>query len=394
MTAASRSSPATYVLLAVNIVVFIVMVASGVSFIDPKAGEVLRWGANYGPKTLSGQYWRLITSMFLHFGIIHLAGNMWCLWNLGQLAEKLVGSVTLLGLYLLTGIAASLSSLSWDPMRVSAGASGAIFGIAGALIAVLQFGNLGLPVEAVRKLRGYVLRFALLNLLFGLQGHIDNMAHAGGLVSGLLMGFFIARTFNASPEASAAKRRRIMAVSAAIIIGLTVAVSRAKQFAVDLGEGVAALQQDNPTSAIPHLQKYLATRPADAYGHALLGSALQQANRLDEAEQEFERALAIAPDYPSVEVNLAKLYAYQKNTAKALVLFKKGISHREPDGDTDYYYALALKDAGDLGEAESVVRRAIQLRPKNLDAHELLAEILQMEGKKNEAAAEEKEMEK
>ncbi len=88
----------------------------------------------------------------------------------------------------MTGVGASLLSLSWDPMRVSAGASGAIFGIAGALITVLYFGKLGLQPESVRKLLGYVVRFAFLNLLFGLQGHIDNMAHLGGLVSGLLIG--------------------------------------------------------------------------------------------------------------------------------------------------------------------------------------------------------------
>jgi rhomboid protease GluP len=393
-SAASRPSPATYVLLAINIVVFIVMVASGVPFVDPKAGEVLRWGANYGPKTLGGQYWRLITSMFLHFGIIHIFGNMWCLWSLGRLAEKLVGSGTVLGLYLLTGIAASLSSLSWDPMRVSAGASGAIFGIAGALITVLQFGNLGLPGEAVRKLRGYVLRFALLNLLFGLQGHIDNMAHAGGLVSGLLIGFFIARTFNAAAEERTTQRKKIMAFSAAIILMVIVPVAKAKQFAVELGKGVVALEQDNPTSAIPHLQKYLAIRPGDAYGHALLGSAFQEANRLDEAEQEFERALAIAPDYPSVEVNLAKIYAYQKKSDKALVLFRKGVSRGQPDEDTYYYYGLALRDAGNLAQAETEARRAIQMQPQNLNARKLLAEILQMEGKKDEAAAEEKGIEK
>lgn len=127
---ASKPALATYALLAINIVIFIAMLASGVSWIAPEPGQVLRWGADYGPYTLGGQYWRLIASMFLHFGIIHLAGNMWCLWSLGQLTEKLLGSISVLGLYLLTGIGASLLSLSWDPMRVSAGASGAIFGIA------------------------------------------------------------------------------------------------------------------------------------------------------------------------------------------------------------------------------------------------------------------------
>jgi rhomboid protease GluP len=394
MTGASKPALATYVLLAINIVVFIVMVASGVPLLDPQAGEVLRWGADYGPKTLGGQYWRLVTSMFLHFGIIHILGNMWCLWSLGQLAERLLGSITLLGLYLLTGIGASLLSLSWDPMRVSAGASGAIFGIAGALIAVLQFGKLGLPDEAVRKLRGYVVRFAFLNLLFGLQGHIDNMAHLGGLVTGLLMGFFIARTFNVPPEERTERRRMIMAFTAVILVLLFVPVAWAKQFAVELEQGRAALEQGNPAAAIPHLQKYLAARPVDAYGHALLGSAFQDTKRLDEAGQEFERALAIVPDYPSVEVNLAKIYVSQKKTDRALALFRKAVPRAEPDADTYYSYALALKEAGDLEEAESTVRRAILLQPRDVSPHALLAEILKLEGKNQEAVAETKEIEK
>jgi rhomboid protease GluP len=128
-------------LLAVNIAVFIAMLAAGADWLNPATDKVLRWGADYGPLTLNGQYWRVITAMFLHFGIIHIAANMWCLWSLGQLAEKLLDSSSVIGAYLLTGVGASLLSLSWDPMRVSAGASGAIFGIAGVLITTLYYGK-------------------------------------------------------------------------------------------------------------------------------------------------------------------------------------------------------------------------------------------------------------
>ena len=388
--AADRLPIATIALLTINIGVFIIMVASGISWTSPQTDQVLRWGADYGPYTLSGQYWRLITSMFLHFGIIHIFGNMWCLWSLGQLAEKLVDSVSVLGLYLVTGIGASLLSLSWDPMRVSAGASGAIFGIAGALISVLYFGNLGLQPAGVRKLLGYVVRFALLNLLFGLQGHIDNMAHLGGLVTGLLAGLFLARTFNVAPEERPARRRMVLTVSAVLVILLFVPVILAKQYAVEFGKGRTALDHNDAAGAIPHLQKYVAARPDDLFGHVLLGSALEQAERFDEAEKEFERSLAIEPDYPYVQVSLARIYAYQKKTDKALELFGKAMPRIQPDAPTFYLYAVALKDAGKLPEAESNIRHAIQLIPKYADAHKLLAEILTLEGEKDEAVAEEK----
>jgi len=379
---AAKPALATYVLLAINIGVFIAMLASGVSWITPEPYQVLHWGADYGPYTLGGQYWRLITAMFLHFGVIHLLGNMWCLWSLGQLTEKLLGSVSVLGLYLLTGIGASLLSLSWDPMRVGAGASGAIFGIAGALISVLYFGQLGLQPEGRRKLLGYVVRFAFINLLFGLKAHIDNMAHLGGLVSGLLMGFFLARTFNLAPEERPARRTIIFAISAVALLALFVPVVRAGQYAVEFGKGETALEHHDPRAAIPHLQKYVAARPGDAYGSRLLQSALQQVHRLDEAIPQFERALALDPNNAYIQVNLAKLYASQNDTGKALELFKKGMPRAEPDALASYWYASALKDAGSLTEAETNVRRSIELDPKNADAHELLAEILTLEGKK------------
>ena len=387
---APRPPIATITLLVINVAVFLAMVASGISFTSPQTDQVLRWGADYGPYTLSGQYWRLITSMFLHFGIIHIFGNMWCLWSLGQLTEKLLGSLSLVGLYLMTGVGASLLSLSWDPMRVSAGASGAIFGIAGALISVLYFGQLGLQPEGRRKLLGYVVRFAFLNLLFGLQGHIDNMAHLGGLVTGLGAGLFLARTFNIAPEERPARRRMIFVVSAIVLLALFVPVTKAKQYAIELGQGEAALDHNDPNTAIAHLQKYVAARPSDALGHMLLGSALQQARRFDEATQEFERALAIDPGNPYVEVNLAKIYAYQKKTGKALELFKKGMPQAGADADASafYLYATALKDAGNLTEAESNIRKAVEFDQKDIDAHRLLAEILTLEGKKDDAAAE------
>src|SRR5215813_14433407 len=104
-----------------NCLVFIAMTARGASPILPETDDLLRWGADYGPYTLGGQYWRMVSSSFLHIGILHLAVNMWCLLRLGRMLEKLVGAWIVAGVYLLTGVGAALLSLSWNPMRVSAG---------------------------------------------------------------------------------------------------------------------------------------------------------------------------------------------------------------------------------------------------------------------------------
>jgi Flp pilus assembly protein TadD len=298
------------------------------------------------------------------------------------------GSFTVFGVYLVTGIGSSLLSLSWDPMRVSAGASGAIFGIAGMLISVLYFGKLGFPPENVRKLLDYVVRFAFLNLFIGLQGHIDNMAHLGGLITGLLAGFFLARTFNLPLEERPARRRMILAVSAVVLVALFVPVAKAKQFAVEFGQGQIALDHNDMNAAIAHFQKYIVARPDDVDGHLLLGDAYQQAHRFDDAITELHRVLALKPDFPEVEVDLAKIYAYQKKSDKALPLFASGMPRSKPDALDYYWYATALKQANKLTEAERNIRSAIQMEPRDAESHKLLAEILELRGNKSEAALE------
>lgn len=189
------SAPATYLLVAINCIVFLLMIMSGVSLLSPKTGQLIHWGANVGVYVLQGQWWRLLTATFVHVGIIHLGTNMWCLWNLGLLGEPLLGPIGLLAVYLLTGIAGNLLGTAVHPGTVGAGASGAVFGIAGALILLLKSPLLPVPQEELKKLRQSVIYFAALNLVIGASTailpspiKIDNMAHLGGFVCGLLLG--------------------------------------------------------------------------------------------------------------------------------------------------------------------------------------------------------------
>jgi rhomboid protease GluP len=193
------AAPATYVLLGINIAVFIWMVASGVSFQSPTPNDLYHFGANNTSAVLlQGQWYRLLTATFVHVGWIHLATNMWCLWNLGLLGEPLLGPFGLAAVYMLTGIAGNLLSMSrnvWNHTdSVGAGASGAVFGIAGILIVLLSNRKLPIPWDELRRLRRSVVQFAVLNLVIGVASNqfdlilIDNSAHIGGFVSGLAMG--------------------------------------------------------------------------------------------------------------------------------------------------------------------------------------------------------------
>src|SRR5579864_3034341 len=362
--------------------IFLAMVATGVSWMAPTREDLLRWGSSYGPYTLSGQYWRLITPAFVHIGIAHLLVNMWCLWYLGRLLERLLGPFTTIGVYVGTAVGAELLTLSYDPMRGGAGASGAIFGIAGTLIPVLYYGKLELPQDNVRKLLGYVVRFSLVNLLYGLVGNVDNMAHLGGLVTGLATGFFLARSFSLPQDQRNAQHRNVLIVAALAMVILFVPIAKAKSYAVEMRKGLLAYDQEDFKGAVEHLQKYAAARPNDAYGHAVLGSALHEAGRYNEAAQEYDRALQLQPDYAYVQVDLARVYLALDKPDKAVEMFKAGISRLDPDANNYYWYAQALKATGDLDGAEKAARRATDLDIKDAKAQSLLNEILEAKSTK------------
>jgi rhomboid protease GluP len=196
-------APATYFLVGVNIAVFLLMSFSGISTTSPTALQLLNWGADNGGYVLqNGQWWRLVTSTFVHVGVIHLATNMWCLWNLGLLGEPLLGPIGTVAVYLLTGVAGNLLSIAVNPdlpggpnSVVGAGASGAVFGIAGVLIVLLKSKLLPVPEFELKRLRRSVIYFAVLNFVLGGATlflptgiRIDNMAHLGGFLSGLALG--------------------------------------------------------------------------------------------------------------------------------------------------------------------------------------------------------------
>lgn len=177
----------TPLLIDLNILIFILMAITGVDIFSPDNQSLLNWGANFRPMTLEGQWWRLLTNCFLHIGIFHLLMNMYALLYIGVLLEPLIGKTRFFGAYLLTGITASVASLWWHDLTISAGASGAIFGMYGVFLAMLTT-NL-IEKETRKPLLTSIGIFVGYNLIYGLDGSIDNAAHIGGLVGGLLIGY-------------------------------------------------------------------------------------------------------------------------------------------------------------------------------------------------------------
>ncbi len=177
----------TPILLDLNILIFILMAVRGVNIMLPDNESLLNWGANFRPMTLEGEWWRLITNCFLHIGIFHLLMNMYALLYIGVLLEPHLGKTRFISAYLLTGVTASVASLWWHDLTISAGASGAIFGMYGVFLAMLTT-NL-IEKTARKALLTSITVFVGYNLINGLKGGIDNAAHIGGLLGGLIIGY-------------------------------------------------------------------------------------------------------------------------------------------------------------------------------------------------------------
>ena len=232
-------APATYVLLAANIGVFLWMVLHGVNAQLPSEYALIRYGANSAEFVMAGQWWRILSAMFVHVGLLHLATNMWCLWNLGVLGEPLLGFFGMIAVYLLTGAAGNLLSVATDVLFrnygvVGAGASGAVFGIAGILIVLLsnrrlaqpRNGRGGIPLQELHALRRSVINFAGINLLIGLGSsvfhnllpiNIDNRAHVGGFVSGLLLGLPLLPAMTLGRQRYLARQRAVFGAGALLL---------------------------------------------------------------------------------------------------------------------------------------------------------------------------------
>jgi rhomboid protease GluP len=153
-------------------------------------GWVTQAGANYGPAVAEGQYWRPVTAMFLHGGIVHLLLNGYALYQLGSLFEIWLGSLRLLVTFFLTGIAGSIASIVFT-QGISVGASGAIFGLLGALIAFL-LRRREMLTPGAKSLLSQLVGWAVINVFFGFSvPGIDNAAHLGGCAAGLLLGLIL-----------------------------------------------------------------------------------------------------------------------------------------------------------------------------------------------------------
>ena len=185
----------TPVFIGACVVVFAAMVASGVPYLSPTGEQLIRWGANQGARiVLDGEQWRLIASVFLHGGLIHLAMNMWSLLAVGPLVERLYGNLAFAVIYLASGVGGAIASFAASPRRIGVGASGAICGLLGGLVAFLIVHRRQIPKTLLKSFRGNLLSVVVLMAILGyFVPNIDQEAHLGGLATGFLSGLLFWR---------------------------------------------------------------------------------------------------------------------------------------------------------------------------------------------------------
>lgn len=169
------------VIIDLNLFVFLSMVLSGVSMVHPLTSQLILWGGNYAPLTEGGQWWRLLTSMFIHIGFKHLLYNLLVLGFIGLFMEEEMGRSRFLCLYILSGIVGGLASLYWNENVVSVGASSGIFGLLGYASIILLFRKEYLLFIGLMVYMG-------VNFALEMYGMVDNSAHLGGFLVGVVLG--------------------------------------------------------------------------------------------------------------------------------------------------------------------------------------------------------------
>jgi membrane associated rhomboid family serine protease/Flp pilus assembly protein TadD len=363
----------THMLFGANVAVFVAMVAAtvmaggapGAAFSFPIS---VHFGANYGPLTLSGNWWRLLTYMFLHGDIWHIAFNMWCLWSLGGLCESLYGRWTYAAIYLITGVSGGLASVAWNPRVWSVGASGAIFGLAGALISSFYLGEFDIPRDAIQANLKSLLFFAGFNILFGISAigdlfgiRVDNSAHIGGLFSGLILGASIALV---APEHDTPLRRvSILGVVALAVAGAAVGVQHWRGGPMSVARALASISENDPNRRITELQAIVKQQPNLVQAHFSLGDAYFDRGQYPEAEGEFKKVLELQPENAGARFNLGITLLNEKRREDANAAFTQMVSQDAKSAEGHYGLGLVLFDEEKYQAAIEEYKTAAGLKP-------------------------------
>ena len=368
---------ATLTLIVLCIIVFNLMTLAGGS---ENTDVLLNFGASYAPYFNRGALWRLVMPMFLHIGWFHLAVNMGALYLLGPILERIYGYARFSVIYVGAGIAGS-----WLSMRmtnnVAAGASGAIMGIAGAMLVVGWLYREVVPWRWKRAFGWGMVLVIGLNYAIGLSmpNVIDNWGHTGGLAGGMALALLI------PPPLPWRNSRWILAKLPKAVVVIPIAIVALAMFATArhyratqvvnrmLADSSRLWEQHQDGRAIQLIRQAAREYPGDERPHEALAALYLSRNQFGDAIREYNQALSLSPGSQAAQLGLAAAYAREGRPDKARKLLEAIVGKDPATSDTQLMLAELCADQKLYPEAIQHYRKAIQLKPDSAVAHNNLA---------------------
>ena len=332
----------TYILIAIMLIVFVLMEIAGGS---TNTATLINFGAKVNWLILQGEWWRLLTPMFIHIGIFHLAMNTLSLYYLGMMVERIYGNVRFLFIYMIAGFFGTLASLLFST-NISAGASGAIFGCLGAL---LYFGT-SHPKLFKRTMGTNIIFVIIINLVFGFSvPGIDNAGHIGGLVGGFL----------AAAIVHLPKSKRVSFQLTALTVSMVLIFSSFQFSTANRGKLLDEqttlvlsqnyLQSEEYDEAYKLLNEYNSQNGSTVHTLFQLSFSELKTDRIQEAKKHLHEVIEEDPRFHEALYNLSLIYVSEGALAKAKEYASQALEEQPSNPD----YQKLLKEITNLELAGS-----------------------------------------
>jgi rhomboid protease GluP len=366
---------ATLVIIAITLAIFGLQELAGGS---TSTEVLLDFGAAFRPYFQQGQYWRLVMPIFLHIGWPHILLNMYALYILGPMLERVDGYGRFSLIYVGSGIASSFLSMRMSD-AVSAGASGAIFGVAGAML-VTGFLHREVVPHRWRRAFGKILlvAIALEFLVDRFIPQIDSWGHLGGLIGGMILAVLIPPPLPEHLAPNRGKATQAWVWIPVVIVALCMGGefrnyygSREVVRLIREGERLRAAHKDD--QALERFKHAAALAPGDERPHEELGSIFLKQNRTADAVREFEAAMKLSSGSPRAELGLALAYRQQGDLAKSQKLMEKVFGENPSTAEGQEVLADLLAEQKLYALAVDHYQAALKLKPDMAEAHNNLA---------------------
>ena len=371
---------ATLALMGLCVFIFLLMTIEGGS---KHLDVLLNFGASYKPFLLRGDYWRLVMPMFLHIGWFHLAVNMYALYLLGPILERVYGYGRFSVIYVGAGITGSLLSAMMSN-NVAAGASGAIFGVAGAMLVTGYLHPEVVPPRWGRAFGKGMVILVVLNLAIDLplSHYIDIWGHVGGLLGGAALAWLI------PPPVPDLGRRWIASRVSQWMVIFPVAIVAVAMFATTnryyagrhvtklIAQGVEFREGHQDGLAIERFQAAARQSPGDERPYEEMASLYLSQNRVADAIREYNTALRLSPDSPQAQLGLAVAYARQGEPSKARQFLEAVVGKNPQSAEAQGSLGDLCADQKLYPEAIAHYQAALQIKPDMAETQNNLAWLL------------------